>query len=237
MSRMNNSIIPVRCMVIGWFIGLHFCSLNDFLWFGEAPRNLIGAFREVINTRRRWRWKKSQMRLSTSQPSALQTWWRSTSKHPGLQNVKLSALFCRFLLLSAGCIFLGIWLYSPCTKNFCENYVWCRNCWRRLDFWASSNVSNLRLKSWQRCFYHAHYFTYVTLVSCQVSLKHEIVAVPTVILFRAGKAVDRYVVGTKSTKDRGWAHSFLIINITQGGRCECSWTAHFCLMINVTQGG
>ena len=28
----------------------------------------------------------------------------------------------------------------------------------------------------------------------QVSLKHEIVAVPTVILFRAGKAVDRCVV-------------------------------------------
>ena len=30
-----------------------------------------------------------------------------------------------------------------------------------------------------------------TSQSCQVSLKHEIVAVPTVILFRAGKAVDR----------------------------------------------
>lgn len=60
----------------------------------------------------------------------------------------------------------------------------------------------------------------------QVSLKHEIVAVPTVILFRGGKAVDRCEgLNYMPSIILSWASKWEIVNsmIAQGWRSERGW--------------
>ena len=112
------------------------------------------------------------MRGITSRPSVLPTWWRSTSRHHGPLNVKLLALFCRSFVLHWAGVYISLNMnIQPCIisrgvyySNYeytalCYTLLWAlckisvlhRNCWRRLAFWASLNVFNLRLKSWQRC--------------------------------------------------------------------------------------
>ena len=75
-----------------------FVLLVFFDW--TSTKILIATFREVQKKGRRgWHWRKCQMRPTTSQPLALQSWWQYTSKHPGLQNVKQSALSYRSLVI------------------------------------------------------------------------------------------------------------------------------------------
>ena len=101
------------------YIGMHFCSLNDFLWFGEAPSNFIGTFREIIHRRRqngverslKWGWLQVSHQLfkpgGGPLPSTLGSWmWNCQRSFAGL----LSS--CQ-----QGCIFLRIWIY-PLYQNY-----------------------------------------------------------------------------------------------------------------------
>ena len=153
------------------------------------------------------------MRQITKQLSAPPTWWLFTSRLPGPQSVRLSVLCCRYSLLSRG------------MSNSSPDPGTTKRSWSTGQAWMFSTGGWKIARGVNNYPFHENLaLIFSSLI--QVSLKHEIVAVPTVILFRAGKAVDRcgglYLM---SSIFLSWASKWEIVDSinAQSWRSERSW--------------